>query len=72
MSKAYMSLALITELGVNVMGIEKHLPVKDHADGLIGVLPVFESEEAARAYSDRDITIMDITDPSKEDTHGTK
>lgn len=63
MSKAYLSMAMITELGVEVMGVEKKLPVSQHADGLIGVLPVFDSEQHARAYSDREVTLLSVTDP---------
>lgn len=66
MSRAYISMELIEELGVGVMGFEKLVPLKDHADGLIGMFPVFESAKAAKAYSDKEITIIEITLAPKE------
>jgi hypothetical protein len=36
-------------LTVSAMGIEKELPL-DFAPGMIGMIPVFDTEENARAY----------------------
>lgn len=65
MTDAYLNMSLITKLSVAVAGQVVALPVKDHADGLIGVLPVFDSEEAARAYSDREIMLLTVDDKAE-------
>lgn len=59
-STQYLSMTPIDKLYVSYLGGEVGLSVKDHANGLISFLPVFESEEAAKAYSDREVLELEV------------
>lgn len=59
--RAYISMVLRRDITVEVMGLERKLPF-DWADGMLGMMPVFDSEENARKWSNADITICEIVE----------
>jgi hypothetical protein len=66
MTNAYLAMLMKKDIAIEVMGIEKTLPF-DFADGLIGMMPVFDTPENARKYSpDKEIQIIAIQEASHD------
>jgi hypothetical protein len=62
----YLSMCMKRDITINVLGLERTLPF-DFADGLIGMMPVFDTPENARKYSpDKEIQIIAIQESSHD------
>lgn len=73
--KGYMVAGMDTNISIEVGGTEENLPLF-YAEGMIGVMPVFDTEENAKAYAEG-ISVFTLTlhenkdKDDKEDDNGT-
>lgn len=65
MTKVYINSGVVNAIGVNVLGKEEMLDVSDHAPGLVGFIPVFLTEEAAKQYADKPVLELDLIENDK-------
>ena len=55
-----------TPVQLAALGIEQEISLT-WADGMVGVIPVFESREAAEKYADGKIPVMEVVMEKKDD-----
>jgi len=65
--EAYLAMELKRNIDISAFGIERTVPF-DYLDGLIGVMLVFNSREAAEKYTDGEILTVETIE--KEATSG--
>lgn len=68
-NKAFITLALKTEGAIQIGDSTYEVPMA-WAPGMVGVLPVFESEADAKAYAGEEYTVCPITFPEKSKDAG--
>ena len=57
----FIVLSLKKELNISIMGL--NTPVKmDFADGMIGVIPVFETREDAERFAGENVDIVEVAE----------
>jgi hypothetical protein len=60
----FLSMCMKPDIAINVMGLERTVPF-DFADGLIGMMPVFDTAENAKKYSpDKEIQLIALKEVS--------
>lgn len=69
--KGYMVAGMDTDISIDVGGTEVNLPLT-YAEGMIGAMPIFDTEENAKAYASEGISVFTlILHGNKEQDNGT-
>ena len=59
MSKIYAVMALKKSITVEVLGMNRELDLT-FAEGMLGCMPIFETEESAKEYAGEDFEVIEL------------